>query len=253
MESNKHDILTSAEEAPYVVLNEDSNYPVLLVCDHASNRFPLSLDSMKLDQRVQDSHLAIDIGARNVTCKLAKKLNCTAVICEYSRLVIDCNRDLNDIDIFLQSGDGVVIEGNHNLSEDHKRSRAKEIYWPYHNSIEAEINRLALKKIKPLFVSIHSFTPKMDGQERPWELGVLWHKDEVTARHFLREFSKADFSVGDNQPYTGKGSRNFTIQYHAEKNNLSHVSIEMRQDIVSYHVGLNSMTELLGDAIKKIS
>lgn len=238
-------LLASTEAAPFVVHNPDSNHPAVLVCDHASDRFPRTLGSMGLDSVSRQSHLAIDIGARAVTEKLAEQLGVTAIICQYSRLIIDCNRDLMDFDVFLESSDGVVVPGNANLNEDDKYKRATEIYWPYHHAIEAQIDRFKGQGITPIFISIHSFTPVMDGEARRWEMGVLWDKDSVTADIFLKRLSSAGYVVGDNEPYSGKGPRNFTIHYHAERNLLRHVSIEMRQDLIRHENGIISMADVL--------
>ena len=242
-------LLTSGETAPFIVRNEASNHPVVLVCDHASDRFPRSLGSMGLDHATRQSHLAIDIGAEAITERLAEQLGVTAVICQYSRLIIDCNRDLMDFDVFLESSDGVVVRGNANLSEDDKDKRAKEIYWPYHHAIEAQIDRLKGQGVAPIFISIHSFAPVMDGKARPWEMGVLWDEDSVTAELFLRELSSAGYIVGDNEPYSGKGSRNFTIKHHAERNALRNASIEVRQDLVDDKEGIKLMANVLQKVI----
>ena len=246
-------LLASTEATPFAIHNANSNCPVLLVCDHASDRFPLSLGSMGLDHAARQSHLAIDIGARAVTEELAERLGATAVICQYSRLIIDCNRDLMDFDIFLESSDGVEVPGNADLTEDDKDKRAQDIYWPYHHAIETQINRLKELGRPPIFISIHSFTPIMEGEARPWEMGVLWDKDSVTADSFLKQLSSEGYVVGDNQPYSGKGPRNFTINYHAERNFLQHVSIEMRQDLIGHENGITSMANILCKVINSIA
>ncbi|MCK7583517.1 MAG: hypothetical protein MZV65_53650 [Chromatiales bacterium] len=43
----------------------------------------------------------------------------------------------------------------------------------------------APRQIVPLVVSVHTFTPQMAGFERPWHVGVLWDKDEPSARRLI--------------------------------------------------------------------
>ena len=140
--STPKSILAADEPAPFVVLNPDATLPILLVCDHASNRFPASLGTMGLDPFARRCHLAVDIGAGALTRALAERLGATSVLCRYSRLIVDCNRQLMDPGAFLEYGDGVVVPGNKNLHREDKEARANAIYWPYHNAVEAEIERL---------------------------------------------------------------------------------------------------------------
>ena len=122
-------LLTPDEPAPFVILNSDAILPVLLVCDHASNRFPRSLGTMGLDYLDRVSHIALDIGANAVAETLADNLGATAVLCQYSRLIVDCNRELIDDSAFLECSNGVDVPGNNDLQENEKEKRASEIYW----------------------------------------------------------------------------------------------------------------------------
>ena len=135
-------LLSTDDPSPFVIVNGESKSPVLLVCDHASRRFPAALGSMGLDPFARRCHLALDIGAAALAERLATRLSMTAVLCQYSRLVVDCNRQLMDPGAFLEFGDGVVIMGNRNLHAAEKQARADEIYWPYHNAVTSQIERL---------------------------------------------------------------------------------------------------------------
>ncbi len=42
-------LLADDEPIPFVVMNGESTLPILLVCDHASRRFPAALGTMGLD------------------------------------------------------------------------------------------------------------------------------------------------------------------------------------------------------------
>ena len=67
-------LLQADEPAPFVVRNPTSTKPILLVCDHASRRFPRALGTMGLDPFARRCHLAVDIGAGPLTEKLADEL-----------------------------------------------------------------------------------------------------------------------------------------------------------------------------------
>ena len=245
-------LLAPTEPPPFVVLNPITEAPVLLVCDHASCRFPAALGDLGLDPFARRCHLAIDIGAGALTESLANSLGFTAVLAQYSRLVIDCNRNLLDASVFLEYGDGIVVPGNRKLSGQHKTLRADSIYWPYHAAIDAQIGRLSALGPKPALVSIHSFTPVLNGESRPWQIGVLWDKDESLKTIFLEGFRDAGFLVGDNEPYSGRAPADYTVDTHGEDNGLPCVGIEIRQDLIGDEKGVVRMAEVMHSIVGSI-
>ena len=245
--------LAADEPAPFVVLCPQSQSPVLLVCDHASRRIPRALGTMGLDPVARRCHLAWDIGAGPLTERLSAALCVTAVCAQYSRLVVDCNRQLLDPSAFLEYGDGVVVHGNRSLSQQEKDKRADILYWPYHQAVDAEISRLSSLGHAPTVVAVHSFTPVLNGLSRPWEVGVLWDADRPTAELFLAGFAAAGLVAGDNEPYSGMAPADFTIDHHAEASGLAHVGIEIRQDLIDDDAGVATFTKIMYDIIRRIA
>jgi predicted N-formylglutamate amidohydrolase len=245
-------LLSNNEPSPFYVVNPLSESPILLVCDHASCRFPRAVGDMGLDPFAQRCHLAIDIGAGSLTEHLANGLGVTAVIAQYSRLVVDCNRQLMDPGAFLEYGDGILVPGNRNLSQADKDARADAIYWPYHRAIDEQIKRLKAVGPPPAFISVHSFTPVLNGVSRAIEMGVLWDADARLADVFIEEFRAAGFVTGDNEPYSGKAPQDFTIDHHAEEIDLPHVGIEVRQDLIDDIEGVDEIAPILQQIIESI-
>lgn len=242
-------LLDADEPSPFSVLNAGSRVPVLLLCDHAADRIPRSLGDLGLDRAARNSHLAVDIGAGAVTRKLAASLSATAVLASYSRLVVDCNRDIDNPEAFLAFSDGVTIPGNRGLSETQKRLRTAHIARPYHDTVDAQIKRLWALDRSPAVYAIHSFTPVFENTARPWEIGVLWDGDERLAVPMINALRRARFVVGDNEPYAGTGPRNFTLNRHARRVGLPNVAIEIRQDLIDHDNGINRIVSLLHDII----
>ena len=249
---NDNDLLRADEPLPFSILNPDSEQPVLLVCDHASNRFPAAVGELGLNAAAKECHLAWDIGAAAVTKRVAGKLGLCAVLAGYSRLVVDCNRDLMDPSAFLEYGDGVLIPGNRGLTQNEKDRRARELYWPYHYAIDIELRRLSGVEYPPAFIAIHSFAPVLDGIRRDCEIGVLWDADRATAELFIDGFRDAGFIVGDNEPYSGKAPMDFTIDHHAEAANLPHVGLEIRHDLIREEAGVARISAILADIIERV-
>ncbi len=252
--NNNHpnSLLSTSEPKPFRVMNHLSEVPILLNCEHASCRIPASLGDMGLDPFARRCHLAVDIGAGRLTEKLAEGLGVTAVLANYSRLVVDCNRQLLDPTAFLEYGDGIIVPGNRNLHQDEKDERAEAIYWPYHDAVDQQIKRLATIVPRPAFISIHSFTPVMNGEPRAWQMGVLWDQDEQMREIFLDELTAAGYYVGDNMPYSGKAPMDFTIDHHAEAAGLPHVGIEIRQDLIDDEASVTEIAAVLHGIIESI-
>ena len=76
--NSSESLLAATEPQPFVFRNPEATAPILLVCDHASYRFPQSLGSMGLDPAARRCHLALDIGAAVLTDKLAESLGVAA-------------------------------------------------------------------------------------------------------------------------------------------------------------------------------
>ncbi len=245
-------LLAAGEPPPFRVINPLAETPVLLVCDHASCRFPAALGDLGLDPFARRCHLALDIGASQLTERLAKSLDATAVLAQYSRLVVDCNRQLLDPGAFLEFGDGVIVPGNRNLRAADKASRSDAIYWPYHRAIDEQLQRLKAVAPPPAFISVHSFTPVLNGESRPWQLGVLWDTDTRLSSLFIDDFREAGYKVGDNEPYSGKAPQDFTIDHHAQDIGLPHVGIEIRQDLIDNDSGLNEIAAVMHRIVESI-
>jgi predicted N-formylglutamate amidohydrolase len=245
-------LLSADEPGPFRVLNPLAELPILLVCDHASCQFPKSLGDMGLDPFARRCHLAVDIGAGPLTQRLAASLDVTAVLAQYSRLVMDCNRQLMDPSAFLQFGDGILVPGNRNLHQDEKDLRAKALYWPYHEAVDKQVQRLRSAGPAPSFIAVHSFTPVMNGEARPWEMGVLWDTDTRLRDIFLEDFLAAGYLVGDNEPYSGKAPQDFTIDHHAEEIGLPHIGIEIRQDLIDDDEGVDEIAAVMHRIIDSI-
>lgn len=182
--------------------------------------------------------------------RLRERFDADAVLGGYSRLVIDLNRALGDGSSIPPISDGVLIPGNLSLSSAERVSRIEALHAPYHAAIGALVERRAANGRVPAFVGIHSFTPWFHGTRRPWHLGILWDSDPRLARPLL-EVLRADrsLSVGDNEPYSGRHTADYSIDLHAESRGLAHAGIEIRQDLIDDAAGCDRWAGILGDAL----
>ena len=96
----------------------------------------------------------------------------------------------------MKLSDGEIIPGNATAGQQEISKRISKFYTPYHNAIEVQIARAKAQSIVPTIVSIHSFTPSWRGNERPWQVGVLWSKkDSRLARHLLKSLQNEGYLV----------------------------------------------------------
>lgn len=225
-------------------------FPVLLVCDHATSRVPALLRDLGVAASDLERHIALDIGAADLTRRLAGLLQVPAVLSGYSRLVVDCNRHLDDPSAFPAISDGSVIPGNHGLPAEARAVRADALYWPYHGAIARVLDDLGPC---PALLAVHSFTPQFAGVGRPWHVGVLWDQDDRLAAPLIDALRHdGAWCVGDNEPYSGRHPAGYTMDAHAESRGLPHVSLEVRQDLLATPDGVARWAALLASALHPI-
>lgn len=246
-------LLGPDDPPPVTVVNPMGSGPVLLICDHASNAVPRSLQGLGLTERDLQRHIAYDIGSAEITRMLAEALDAPAVLAGYSRLVIDCNRDPGHPDSIMRESDGVTVPGNANVSPAEARERAAACFWPYHRRIGSGIAAFAQRGIGPAVVAIHGFTPVLAGAARPWHIGVLWGEDGRIAVPLIEALRRrTDMRIGDNQPYSGRLHYGYSISVHAGETGLPNVLLELREDVVASEDDRKRTAALLADVLRPI-
>jgi predicted N-formylglutamate amidohydrolase len=246
-------LLGRDDPSPFVVLHEHGTTPALVVCDHASRAFPRTLGRLGLPELPTWQHIAWDIGAGELTRGLAHALDAPAVLAGYSRLVVDCNRRPDDPEAFREASDGWEIPGNASLGELERRTRLACLFDPYHEAIAAMLAGFRRRREVPMVISVHTFTPTMAGTARPWHVGVLWDRDEASARRLIDDLRAVEgLVVGDNEPYSGRHPSDYTIDHHAELAGLPHVCIEVRQDMLESPAGVERWVRILSRLLRSV-
>ncbi len=95
----------------------------------------------------------------------------------YSRLVIDCNRRLDDPDLDRPGKRPYPRAGQSRTPAEDRKARQDALFRPYHAAITDVIARKRKEGPYPAILSLHSFTPQMNGFARPWHIGILWNRD----------------------------------------------------------------------------
>ena len=241
--------LSDLDPNPVELVNKTSEAPVLLVCEHAGRAIPKTLGTLGLNKKVLMSHRGWDIGAEALARNLAKRLNAPLILQRYSRLVIDGNRPPGSSESILEVSDGVEIEVNKHLSLHEREAREKAIFAPMDHAIKDAFS--ANQRIAAF--SIHSFTPQLGGQSRPWHAGFLTRKSISTAEALIESLKvqRPSLNLAINKPYSVDDETDWFIPYHAEARSLMHCLIEVRNDQISDDHGVNLWSHLLGNALSE--
>ncbi len=248
-------LISSSSDAPplpYETFNPDGAAPLLLVCDHASSFLTRDLGTLGLSDAELARHIAWDIGIAEVTRGLARCLDAPAVLSRFSRLAIDPNRALDDPTLIPQISDGVRIPGNQDLAPGDIQARIDSFHRPYHDAIAGALDALVARGPVPAVVSMHSFTPVIEGVERPWHIGILWDADPRLAQPLMARLRAQGIPVGDNEPYTARDGHGYTLFEHAMPRGLAHVLIEIRQDLIDTHHGAGAWTDRLAESLRVV-
>nr|WP_272494227.1 N-formylglutamate amidohydrolase [Stenotrophomonas mori] len=239
-------LLDADDPAVYTVHQPGGSSPFLLLADHAGQQVPRGLAGLGLAQAELDRHIGWDIGIAATTRALARRLDAWAIEQTYSRLLIDCNRPLASPTLIPDVSDHTPVPGNAGLSDAQRQQRIAAIHAPYHARIAAELDARREAGRPTLLVMMHSFTPAMNGMQRPWQAGVLYHQDTRFAHALLAALrAEGDLVVGDNEPYAVTRTSDYAVPVHGEDRGLVHVELEIRQDLIADAAGQEAWAERL--------
>jgi predicted N-formylglutamate amidohydrolase len=231
-------LLADDEAPPFIESGRQGRSNFVIVVDHASPRIPRRLDGLGLPPSELQRHIAWDIGALAVARRVAAALDAPLLAQNYSRLVIDCNRDPAVPSSIPTLGESIEIPGNIGLSSEEIAARRAEIFDPYHNQLRALLDERLAAGRPTILVAQHSMTNIFKGVRREMHAEVLYNRDRRFAGLVLDMLRReAGLVVADNEPYSVSDATDYTIPRHGEARGLPHVEIEIRQDLVNEAAG----------------
>ncbi|WP_397414152.1 N-formylglutamate amidohydrolase [Phenylobacterium sp.] len=218
----------------------------LLVGDHAGLAIPPGLEGLGVGPADLRRHIACDLGVEGLGSELSRRLDATFIHQRWSRLVIDCNRHPDHPGSIVTESDGTRVPGNANLSAEARALRLRAIFEPYHAAIAAALDAGPATTL----VALHSFTPAMQRQARPWRMGVLHRADSALSLRVLGRLRAqlGAAAVGDNQPYQMDGT-DFTVPHHCDPRGIDYLELEVRQDELADPAGCTAMAALIAEAL----
>ena len=247
-------MLETDDIPPYEILNPEGPAPLLIACDHAQNRIPESLNGLGVDPAYLEHHIAYDIGARQVSLQLSEMFDAPLILGNYSRLVVDLNRHLDDPTLLVEVSDGIEVPGNQGLTPAMREQRIRDYFHPYHDQYASLVSELNSRHQNPIILAVHSFTPTFNGQLRPWDFGVLWDKSEQLALQLIDNLSHgAHYLIGNNQPYHANEPRGYAQDAHGHERGVEFALLEIRQDLITDIAGQRKISEVVYDAVKPLT
>jgi len=225
------------------VENSFGQSPVLVVCEHASNRIPDWMDGLGLNDDLRQSHIAWDLGALAVSEKMSQAFDSVLVSGCISRLIFDLNRPPEAHDAMPAISEVFEIPANAEMTAEARNARIENVYRPFRDRLSHEIN--ARPNLR-LLVTVHSFTPVYRGEPRAVELGLLHGGDDRFAKAMLANAPEdLPFKTELNEPYGPQDGVAHTLDRHGTDNGLLNVMLEIRNDLISDDAGQTAFAELL--------
>ncbi len=174
----------------------------IISCEHGGNDVPESFASYFNGQSdVLHSHKGWDRGALQIAQGFAAQLNQELIFSTVSRLLIEQNRTLKHPELF-----SAISE---TFTKAQKQQLIEELYLPYIEKLGKRIENLISKQKDIIHVSVHSFTPILNGSTRTAEIGILYDPANQREVAFANEWSSKiskntpKWRVKMNYPYLG--------------------------------------------------
>lgn len=198
---------------------------IIITCEHGGNQIPIFCQKkIQIPKSALQSHHGFDIGALSIAKKLAENTGAKLVTNEISRLIIDFNRSLHHRELFSQYSRIVNSEIKHTL--------VNNFYKPYRFKVE----KLIRENAKVIHLSIHSFTPQLNGKTRNTEIGILYDparkNESILANQITLGLKKINIKSRKNYPYRGTADGFTTyLRKHFNENHYTGIEIEFNQKL----------------------
>lgn len=183
---------------------------LLITCAHATNAVPARwahLFASPAAQSALHSHRGWDPGAAELAAALLtppppRLPTPPAIFGTATRLLVDLNRSADHPQFWS--------EFTRELPPDEKKAIVRDIYTPFRRATREAIDELVAHGRRPVFhLSVHSFTPTLDGEVREAEIGLLYDPARPREVRWANAWADAlttcapEWRIRHNYPYLG--------------------------------------------------
>lgn len=225
---------------------------VVISCEHATDAVPEAyLNLFKPWQELLTTHRGIDFGALEIAQYMQKKISCNFVQATATRLLIDCNRSLGKTGCFSE-----VTQG---LPQTEKQKIIDCYYTPFREHVFNDIATPIAQGLQVIHLSIHSFTPVINGTKRHADIGLLYDPQRVLEKKLARQWQlelkhiAPEYHVRMNYPYKGT-SDGFTTFLRQQFTPAQYIGIEVEsnQSLTTNDRALSNLKNILTLSLLKI-
>lgn len=225
---------------------------VVLSCEHAVNTIPQAFSALFAPyQTLLNSHRGIDFGAADIALELQKTLGCELVLATVSRLLIDCNRSVSRSRCFS--------EITQQLSDFEKQGVIQNYYSPFRQQVSEIIQQHIQEGAQVRHLSIHSFTPELQGVVRNADIGILYDPTRPSEKKLAKQWQEAiknqapQYRIRLNYPYRGN-SDGFTTALRKQwpDGNYLGIELEANQALTLNDQGLASMKAVFSTTLAQL-
>lgn len=185
------------------------SFDLLITCEHATNAVPSKYRHLFAESpAVLQTHRGYDPGALGVAKSLAKQLDAPLIVGEVSRLLVEINRSLHHPALFSAYAK--------KLSQEQRAVMLDRYYCPFRERVLQTVAEATLAGRRVLHLSVHSFTPVLDGQVRRVECGLLYDPSRRRERDLCAAWKPGisaaypAWRVRFNNPYRGNADGHTT-------------------------------------------
>ena len=204
---------------------------VLVSCEHATNHVPAAYRPLfRGAGAVLASHRGYDHGAATLAKHMARALHAELLMGRATRLLADLNRHAHAL--------AALSEFSKQLTADEQRRMLARWHTPYRAHAAAWVTRALADGARVVHVSCHSFTPRLDGEIRHADVGLLYDPQRPLEVALVRAWRAAiadrcpELRLRRNYPY--RGVADGLTQYlrkHAPAGGYAGIEIEINQRI----------------------
>ncbi len=221
---------------------------MILSCEHATAAVPEPyVELFAGAPHVLETHRGYDIGALEVT-KAVEKLAEGAYYGGCSRLLIDLNRSRHHPRLFS--------EFSHGLPEAEKEAIIARWYTPFRDATLQAVEEVLPWCDLLLHLSVHSFTPVLEGVVRTNDIGILYDPQRQAEKDLARRLAQAilatdpGLSVRMNTPYRGTSDGHTTaLRRYFNDDAYLGIELEINQRLLEDDRGRAAVGQLLRTAL----
>lgn len=172
---------------------------LLITCEHATAAVPHELAFLReaLGEAIWQTHEAFDLGALEAARALARGCGVSLAAAPVSRLVADANRS--------EHHPRVLGEPLRALPAAERAAILARHHRPHRALVAAHVR----SRLPVLHLAVHSFTPVLEGQERPLDIALLYDPGREPERLLAARWKTAlggrlpGVRLRRNAPYRG--------------------------------------------------